>query len=85
MHVEAIREKGEPDTACPVFCQDLGYSSTDEELLKNLNMTVLESPMGFLEVDRSSVVIGIGPDVPVKQIVADDERYWPAMIVWGEI
>ncbi|KAF2092509.1 hypothetical protein NA57DRAFT_82225 [Rhizodiscina lignyota] len=82
---EVLKEKGGREAACMSFCQDPAYSSTDKELLEDLNVTVLESPMGFLEIDSNSIVVSISPNVPVKQIVADDRSHWPAMMIWARI
>lgn len=78
----ALKEKDGSNITCTPYCQDPAYTPVDKELLKSLNVTVLESPMGFLEVGSTSVVISICADVPVKQIVADDKRHWPVAMVW---
>jgi hypothetical protein len=63
------------------YAQDPSYSDDDVETLKHFDITVLDDPSGFLEVDSRSILISISPNVPVKQIIADLCR--PAIIVWN--
>ncbi|KAL2129427.1 hypothetical protein VTI74DRAFT_7821 [Chaetomium olivicolor] len=65
------------------FAQDPIYTPVDEHVLGEVGITVLDDPRGFIEVDESSVVISVSPNVPVKQIVADIAR--PAVIIWDKI
>lgn len=57
-----------------IFCQDPGYDTVDEEILKGLDMTIVDDPSGFLKVDNETFVISIYPDVCVRQIIADMPR-----------
>jgi hypothetical protein len=43
---------------------------------------VLDDPRAFLEVDETTILICIGSDIPVHQIVADIAR--PAIMIWDE-
>lgn len=65
---------------CRCYAQDPIYSDDDVETLKFFDITVLEDPSGFLELDSRSILIAISPDIPVKQIIADICH--PAIIVW---
>lgn len=67
------------DVQC--FAQDPWYNETDIEFLGGLGITVLKDPEGFLEIDEQTLVFSVGPDVPVRQIVADVQ--WPAAMVWN--
>ena len=67
------------DVQC--FSQDPWYNETDIEFLGGLGITVLKDPEGFLEIDEQTLVFSVGPDVPVRQIVADVQ--WPAAMVWN--
>jgi hypothetical protein len=64
------------------YCQDPDYLTEDKKLLDKLDISVLENPDGFLEVDESSIVLSIFPAAPVKQIIADDRDYWPMGMIW---
>jgi hypothetical protein len=72
--IAKLLQANESNITC--YCQDPGYTSANEELLTQFGAIILKSPMGFLEVDRTSLVISISPDVPVKQIVADSREFW---------
>jgi hypothetical protein len=63
------------------YAQDPAYSEIDKRLLEKEGFAILDDPRGFLEVDNSSVVLSIAPNIPVRQIVADIAR--PALLVWG--
>jgi SRR1 protein len=63
------------------YSQNPQYTNTDKELLKELNVSVKEYPLGFLEVDEMTFVISIHPDLPVMQILADNEDDWPKAIL----
>lgn len=52
-------------------------------MLAELDMTVLDNPRGFLEVDESTVVYSLAPEVAVRQIVADIAR--PALMIWDKV
>ncbi|KAJ7933138.1 hypothetical protein B0H13DRAFT_1592580 [Mycena leptocephala] len=65
------------------FAQDPIYSDMDKQLLGKHGITVLDDPRGFLQLDESSIVISIAPNIPVKQIVTD--LACPAVIIWNSI
>ncbi|KAI1311524.1 hypothetical protein F5Y03DRAFT_391611 [Xylaria venustula] len=58
---------------------DPAYTELDRDVLTSYGYTVVEDPQGFLMLDDNSVLVSIGPDVLVKQIVADICR--PAIII----
>lgn len=62
------------------YAQDPIYTDHDKEALEAYGVVVPSDPRGFLEIDDRSVVLSIGPNVPVKEIVADIGR--PAIIIW---
>lgn len=68
-----------PDFTCLV--QDPAYTDADKEALRAAQVETVDSPEGFLAVDDASVVMAIGPDVPVKQVVLEIAR--PAIIIWS--
>lgn len=63
------------------YVQDPAYTQKDRDVLSPNGFTVLDDPQAFLLLDESSVLVSIGPDIPVKQIVADICR--PGMIIWN--
>ena len=65
------------------YAQDPAYTTTDEAILEEHGITVLDDPKAFLEVDGSTVVFSCAPNVPVKQIIADIAR--PAIVIWHRI
>ncbi|KAF2669060.1 hypothetical protein BT63DRAFT_439800 [Microthyrium microscopicum] len=83
MIAEILKQKN--GKAPVVLCQDPAYTENDKELLESNGIMTIESPMGFLEVDQSSVVITVSPNVPVKQIIADDRDFWPAALICNKI
>ncbi|KAJ7878113.1 hypothetical protein B0H14DRAFT_2342106, partial [Mycena olivaceomarginata] len=76
---------GKNDNAAVIQCfaQDPIYSDMDKQLLGKHGITVLDDPRGFLQLDESSIVISIAPNIPVKQIVTDLAH--PAVIIWNSI
>jgi hypothetical protein len=77
--------RGRPgEGVCGIKCyaQDPIYTPIDEQVLGEAGFDVVDDPKAFLEVDESSVVIAIAPDIPVRQIVADIAR--PAMMIWDK-
>ncbi|KAH6658705.1 hypothetical protein BKA67DRAFT_533826 [Truncatella angustata] len=62
------------------YTQDPEYSFNEKQALKAIGIIALDDPKAFLEVDDASIVISIGPDIPVKQIITDIAR--PAAIIW---
>ena len=65
------------------LAQDPGRTENDISVLKRNGMSILPDPRGFLEVDDTSVVISMGPDAPVRQIVMDVAR--PAIMIWDRV
>jgi len=65
------------------YAQDPLYTTSDKTVLKNHSITILDDPRGFLEVDESTIVISIAPNVPVKEIITDIAR--PVMMIWGRL
>jgi hypothetical protein len=65
------------------FAQEPLYADADKTFLQDRGITVLEDPMGFLEVDEETLVISISPNVCVKQILADLTR--PAAMIWDQV
>jgi len=65
------------------YAQDPVYSSLDKKILEKSDIMILDNPMGFLEVDESTVVLSFCPDVCVRQVVCDIAR--PAMMIWDSI
>jgi hypothetical protein len=66
------------EVAC--FAQDPMLFPTAVEALGSAGITVLDDPEAFLEIDDTTLVLSIAPNVPVKQIVTEIAR--PAAIVW---
>ncbi|EAW23649.1 uncharacterized protein NFIA_023600 [Aspergillus fischeri NRRL 181] len=69
---------GTGEVAC--YVQDPGYSKTDRLVLEKSDIKVLEDPEGFLEMDDASLVFSCGPNICVKEIVADIAR--PSILIW---
>ncbi|KAK0612643.1 hypothetical protein B0T17DRAFT_620799 [Bombardia bombarda] len=69
--------------AVQCFAQDPAYTNIDREILGEVGITVLEDPHAFLELDETSVVISISPDIPVREVTADLAR--PAMMIWDQV
>jgi hypothetical protein len=67
----------------PCYAQDPCYGLNDEALLTEWCIDILDDPDGFLAVDRSTFVISIASDSPVRQIIADLAK--PAAIIWDRV
>ncbi|KAI1483121.1 hypothetical protein F4774DRAFT_427543 [Daldinia eschscholtzii] len=68
-----LRNKiAKPPMLC--FAQDPAYLPRDKAVLAELGITVLEDPWAFLEVDDTSLVVSVDPNIPVRQIIADIAR-----------
>lgn len=69
------------DEPVPVFTQDPGYTAAAEEIVTNKGFKIVgrHGAGGFAEIDEETIVISIGPKVPVIQIIADLAR--PALII----
>lgn len=65
-----------------MLLQDPIYCDLDRDVLRAYDISVLDSPQGFLEVDGASVVLSFGPDIAVRQIIADIGC--PAMMIWNQ-
>ncbi|KAJ5492144.1 Aldolase-type TIM barrel [Penicillium expansum] len=59
---------------------DPGNTSVDKEVLPKFDMTVVDDGDAFINVDEQSVWLSIGPDIPVKEVIADIAR--PAVVIW---
>ena len=79
--VEALKEKHGYDIQC--YGQDPRYNDIDKEFLNSIDITPLADPKGFLEIDSNTLVFSVGPNVPVKQIVADVQ--WPGAMLWDTV
>ncbi|KAH6619510.1 hypothetical protein B0J18DRAFT_482014 [Chaetomium sp. MPI-SDFR-AT-0129] len=56
------------------FAQDPIYDPVDKAVLGDADITVLSDPRIWLEIDEGSVVISVGPNIPVLEIIADIAR-----------
>lgn len=65
------------------YAQDPAYTEVDKLVLEGSDITVLDDPEGFLEVDNSTVVFSCAPNVPVRQIISDIAL--PAIMIWDKI
>lgn len=81
--IKDVVDKTRESEACKVECyvQDPVYCDCDREVLAQYGIQTLESPQGFLEVDDFTAVLSFGPDVPIRQIIADIAH--PAMMIWN--
>lgn len=77
----AIKER----TGCnvQVYSQEPAYTRICEQVLGPHDITILDGVKGFLEVDSSTLVFTVAPNVPVKQIVADLAK--PAIMIWDSV
>ncbi|KAJ5782415.1 hypothetical protein N7457_004189 [Penicillium paradoxum] len=67
----------------PCYSQDPAFTEVDRQILDEVGVEVIEDPRGWLEVDEQSMILSVGPDVPVKEIIADIAR--PAVIIWDRV
>ncbi|KAI0146146.1 hypothetical protein GGR57DRAFT_293511 [Xylariaceae sp. FL1272] len=63
------------------YVQDPAYTQRDMEVLRLAGFTVLDDPQALLELEESSLLLCISPDLPIKEIVADICR--PSIIIWN--
>lgn len=63
------------------YAQDPIYNDSDIGALASLDITVLDDPDGFLQLDEETAVISIAPNICVKQVVTELSR--PALIFWN--
>lgn len=75
------KRQGETSGNVQCYVQDPAYTEVDKSILKTYDITILEDPDAFVEIDGSTIVLTFAPDVPVRQIVADIAR--PAMMIWN--
>jgi hypothetical protein len=78
-----LRKAGQQSIPIQCYAQDPMYTDTDRDLLGAHGIVVLNSPVGFLEVDNESVVLSHLPNCPVREIVSDICR--PAMMIWDAV
>lgn len=78
---EALQQK--EGTAIKCFVQDPAYTDADKELLRELGLTVLADPKGFLEIDKDTLVFDCGCLYALDDIVADLCR--PAALCWDTV
>ncbi|KAJ2967198.1 hypothetical protein NQ176_g9780 [Zarea fungicola] len=78
---DLLSADGHVDVHCIV--QDPIYTDIDRQVLQSLNVTVLDDPRAFLEVDNNSVVLSVSPDIPIQQIITDIAR--PAILLWNRV
>jgi hypothetical protein len=64
----------------PCFVQDHGYLNIGMDRHPMEGAKILDDPRGFLEVDETTIVLAIRPNIPVRQIIADIAR--PAVMIW---
>ncbi|KAL2153753.1 hypothetical protein VTH82DRAFT_4908, partial [Thermothelomyces myriococcoides] len=74
---------GPTTTTVRCYVQDPVYEDVDREVLGKLDVTVLDHPRGFPEMDETAIVFSLSPDIAVRQIVADIAR--PVLIVWNRV
>ncbi|KAL1840633.1 hypothetical protein VTJ49DRAFT_241 [Mycothermus thermophilus] len=74
---------GPGSTRIQCFAQEPRYLPIDEQVLRENGVTVLDDPGAFVEIDETSVVLSIAPDIPVREIVADIAR--PAIMIWDKV
>ena len=65
------------------LAQDPAYTEVDKSLLSRFDITTVDDPEGFLQLDDSSAVICCSPDVPIKEMVS--ELAFPALIIWDTV
>lgn len=70
------------NSAC-CYAQDPAYDELDKIVLEERGIKVIEDPCAWLEVDEQSILFSCGPNVPVKEIVADITR--PAVVIWERV
>ncbi|KAK3904515.1 hypothetical protein C8A05DRAFT_13611 [Staphylotrichum tortipilum] len=75
--------RNSPTTTVRCYTQDPVYEDIDREVLEELGMIVLDHPRGFLEVDESTAVFSLAPEIAIRQIVADIAR--PALMIWDKV
>lgn len=74
---------GENSSTIQCYSENPFYAPVDKQVLSEAGFTIINDLRAFLEVDETSLVISMDPDIPVRQIVADTAR--PAMMVWNKV
>lgn len=69
------------EIAC--YAQDPIYTAVDHQVLGDVGFTVVDDPRAFIEIDDTSLVICVNPDIPVWEIIADTAR--PAVLIWNRV
>ncbi|GLA65184.1 hypothetical protein AtubIFM55763_008075 [Aspergillus tubingensis] len=69
--------------AIPCFAQDPVCMKNDLVAAGEHGIKIVEDPDAFLEVDESTVVVTVAPDIAVRQIVFDIAR--PAVLIWNKV
>ncbi|PYI00592.1 hypothetical protein BO78DRAFT_289617, partial [Aspergillus sclerotiicarbonarius CBS 121057] len=75
------KKTGNPDIK--IVVQDPAYTESDVAVLRAVGMTVVEDPVGFLDVDEKTFVFSCSPNVPVRQIVMN--LTMPAGMIWNKV
>ncbi|KAJ5177755.1 uncharacterized protein N7500_000454 [Penicillium coprophilum] len=73
-------KKKDPGKELSCYIQDVLNTSADKDFLAKFGFEVVDDPAGWSKVDEQSVVLSIAPDVPIKQIIAENAR--PAIVIW---
>ncbi|KKK23058.1 hypothetical protein ARAM_004828 [Aspergillus rambellii] len=82
--VETLTRRGiNGDQEIKCYAQDPAYNDVDQDLLRSLGIVPLDDPKGFLEIDASTLVFSVSPNIPVKQVVVDVQ--WPAAMIWNTV
>ncbi|KAJ6014317.1 hypothetical protein N7540_008908, partial [Penicillium herquei] len=71
------------DKRIPCYLQDPMNTDVDREVLADWDVEILDDPRGWLKVDERSVVLSVGSNVPVREIISDIAR--PAIAIWGKV
>ena len=80
---DVLSEKNGGSEPIPCYVQDPIYNANEQLVLEGAGITVLNDPQGFLEVDDTTAVVSIAPNVPVRQIISDIAM--PALLIWDEV
>lgn len=80
---EGGREEEEEDVDVPCFVQNDAYREVDAQFHPVGGIKLLDDPLGFLEVDETTVVVALATYLPVRQIVTDIAR--PAVLLVTKI
>ncbi len=67
----------------PCFVQNDAYQDIDTRFHPVHGIRLLDDPLGFLEVDETTVVVAINPYLPVRQIITDIAR--PAVMIVSKL